>query len=295
VRVLDENDPHRLMLLAALNQAAHRIDFTQPGSEKFFESLRAAADGLAEHVHDWQALQEIKPSVVAIGQSHLDMAWLWRVSRTREKAAHTFATTLHLMRQYPEYRFMHSSPQLYQFLQHDYPGLFARVKERIAAGAWEATGGMWIEADTNITSGESLVRQFLFGQRYLRDELGTPANVLWLPDVFGYSAALPQIIAKSGLKYFLTTKISWSQFNRFPYDTFRWRGLDGTEVLTHFVTTPDVKGRYYTYNGRLEPGDVQGLWNSNCCCMALAMEAAGPRARCLRPAACWPTCPACRG
>ena len=146
-------------------------------------------------------------------------------------------------------------------MQQDYPGLFAQVKARVAAGDWEATGGMWIEADTNITSGESLVRQFLYGQRYLRDELGVRGDILWLPDVFGYSAALPQLIVKSGMKYFLTTKISWSQFNRFPYDTFRWRGLDGTEVLTHFVTTPDIDERFATYNGKVSPHAIKGVWD----------------------------------
>ncbi len=260
-KALDPNDLHRVQLAAALNQAIHRVDFTEPGSDAFYASLRAAADFLDEQLRAWRGRGELKPSVTTLGHAHIDMAWLWRVRHTREKGARTFATALHLMRQYPEYRFMHSSPQLYKFLQQDYPGLFARVKERVQAGAWEATGGMWIEADTNITSGESLVRQFLYGQRYLRDELGVRGNVLWLPDVFGYSAALPQLIAKSGMKYFLTTKISWSQFNRFPYDTFRWRGLDGTEVLTHFVTTPDIDERFATYNGKVSPHAVKGVWD----------------------------------
>jgi alpha-mannosidase len=260
-KALDPNDLHRLKLVEALNQAMHRVDFSQPGSDAFYASLRAAADGLDEQLRDWRQMNELKPSVTTLGHAHIDMAWLWRVRHTREKGARTFATALRLMRDYPEYRFMHSSPQLYKFLQQDYPALFAKVKERIQAGDWEASGGMWIEADTNLTSGESLVRQFLYGQRYLRDELGVRGNVLWLPDVFGYSAALPQLIVKSGMKYFLTTKISWSQFNRFPYDTFRWRGLDGTEVLTHFVTTPDIDERFATYNGKVSPHAVKGVWD----------------------------------
>jgi len=260
-KALDPNDLHRVKLIEVLNQAMHQIDFSQPGSEAFYASLRSAADGLDEHLREWRALGELKPSVTTLGHAHIDMAWLWQVRHTREKGAHTFATALRLMRDFPEYRFMHSSPQLYKFLQQDYPDLFAKVKERVSAGAWEATGGMWIEADTNLTSGESLVRQFLYGQRYLRDELEVHGNVLWLPDVFGYSAALPQLIVKSGMKYFLTTKISWSQFNRFPYDTFRWRGLDGTEVLTHFVTTPDIDERFATYNGKVSPHAVKGVWD----------------------------------
>ncbi len=127
------------------------------------------------------------------------------------------------------------------------------MRARIAAGDWEITGGMWIEADTNVPSGESLVRQFLFGKRYIRETFGLETSILWLPDVFGYSAALPQIIKGSGAQYFMTTKISWSQTNRFPHDTFNWRGIDGTEVLTHFVTTPDNNEYFYTYNGKLMP------------------------------------------
>jgi alpha-mannosidase len=260
-RALDPNDLRRFKLEQALNRAIQRVDFTRPGSEPFYASLRAAADDLDEQVRAWRGLESLKPGVITLGHAHIDMAWLWPVRQTRQKGARTFATALHLMRQYPEYRFMHSSPQLYKFLQQDHPDLFARVKERVQAGAWEATGGMWIEADTNLTGGESLVRQFLYGQRYLRDELGVRGNVLWLPDVFGYSAALPQLIVKSGMKYFLTTKISWSQFNRFPYDTFRWRGLDGTEVLTHFVTTPDIDESFATYNGKVSPHAVKGVWD----------------------------------
>ncbi len=260
-RALDATDIHRVKIVAALNAAIHLVDFSQPGSDAFYASLRAAGEYLDEQLRGWRQMGELKPRVTTLGHAHIDMAWLWRIRHTRQKGARTFATVLRLMRDFPEYRFMHSSPQLYKMVQQDYPGLFAQVKARVAQGAWEATGGMWIEADTNLTSGESLVRQFLYGQRYLRDELGVRGDILWLPDVFGYSAALPQLIVKSGMKYFLTTKISWSQFNRFPYDTFRWRGLDGTEVLTHFVTTPDIDERFATYNGKVSPHAIKGVWD----------------------------------
>lgn len=262
VRVLGENDLRRVDLLRALDGAVRQIDFARPQSEAFYCSVRAALDQLRETLAGWEAIPEIKPKVIVLGHAHIDMAWLWRLAHSRDKAGRTFATVLHLMRQYPEYRFVHSSPLLYRFLKQDYPEIFARVKERIASGAWEITGGTWIEPDTNLPSGEALIRQFLFGRRYVRSEFGVEMNVLFLPDVFGYSAALPQIIQKCGLKYFLTTKISWSQFNRFPYDTFRWRGLDGTEVLTHFVTTPDENAWFCTYNGQLWPADVKGLWDA---------------------------------
>jgi alpha-mannosidase len=259
VKSLDEADLRRVRLLQALNEAFYRVDFTKAGSAAFYDSLLAAGEQLAQSV---AALADdgLKAVVTAVGHAHIDMAWLWRLSHTREKAARTFATVLHLMRQYPEYRFIHSSPQLYQYLKEDYPDIFAQVKEKISAGQWEITGATWIEPDTNLPGGESLVRQFLYGIGWVRQEFGVDMKLLWLPDVFGYSYALPQIIRQSGIRHFMTTKISWSQFNRFPYDTFRWRGLDGSEVLTHFVTTPEETSWFYTYNGQLRPSDVQGLW-----------------------------------
>ncbi len=262
VRVLHEDDLRRWTLLQALNEAYLLVDFGKPGSDRFYESLAAAAELLCDRVGHMEQLHELKPRVVGIGHAHIDMAWLWRLMHTREKAARTFSTALHLMRQYPEYRFMHSSPQLYKFLKHDYPDIFAQVKEKIAAGQWEVTGATWVEPDVNIPSGESLVRQFLFGRRFVRDEFGKEMSVLWLPDVFGYSYALPQIIRRSGITYFLTSKISWNQYNRFPYDTFRWRGLDGAEVLTHFVTAPEENSHIYTYNAQVRPHDVKGIWDS---------------------------------
>ncbi|MCC7358222.1 MAG: alpha-mannosidase [Anaerolineales bacterium] len=260
--VLSPNDLRRELLLNALQAAFLKLDFTERRSAAFYASVSEAHAYLAACVQAWQAQSEIKPRVTAIGHAHIDLAWLWRWTSTRDKAQRTFATVLHLMRQYPEYRFMHSSPHLYQAVREDAPELYARIRERIAAGDWEITGGMWVESDTNVPNGESLVRQFLFGKRFIREEFGRETTILWLPDVFGYSAALPQIIKGSGVQYFLTTKISWSQINRFPHDTFNWRGLDGTEVLTHFVTTPDSHERFYTYNGHMQPYDVAGLWDS---------------------------------
>ena len=259
---LAEGDLRRLHIVDSLNRAFLQLDWSRPGSPGFYQSVAEAERQLRADLERLYEVAEIKPHVVGIGHAHIDMAWLWRLGHSREKAGRTFATALHLMRQYPEYRFMHSSPQLYEYLKHDYPCLFDRVKERIQAGQWEITGGMWIEADTNLTSGESLVRQFLHGTRYIKQAFGVDSTLLWLPDVFGYSYALPQIARKSGMKYFLTSKLSWSQFNRFPYDTFNWRGLDGTELLTHFVTTPEQGSRIYTYNGQFTPNDVRGIWEN---------------------------------
>lgn len=262
LKELDANDLRRVRLLALLDGAYRRLDFTSPRSERFYGSVEAAVQHIRQGLAQLAELAELKPKVSAAGHAHIDMAWLWRLEHSREKAAHTFSTALHMMRQYPEYRFTHSSPQLYEYVRRDYPELFARVKERIAAGQWEITGGMWVESDTNLVSGESLIRQFLHGTRYMREQFGVESKLLWLPDVFGYSYALPQIARGCGMDYFLTSKLSWSQFNRFPHDTFRWRGLDGSELLTHFVTTPEQGSRTYTYNGELRPWDVKGIWDN---------------------------------
>lgn len=157
---------------------------------------------------------------------------------------------------------MHTSPQLFKFLEEDHPAIFEDVKKRVESGEFEITGGMWVESDTYVPSGESLIRQFLYGKRYIKEKFNKDTNLLWLPDVFGYSAALPQIIKKSGIDYFMTTKISWNQYNHFPYDTFWWEGLDGSEVFTHFITTPDRGSWFYTYNGKMTPDDVQGIWKN---------------------------------
>ncbi|MCA1553811.1 MAG: alpha-mannosidase, partial [Chloroflexi bacterium] len=261
VKVLDANDWQRVELLNALNAAVLKLDFTQPRSTYFYRSVADALSLLDERLAEFTARGEVKPTMVGVGHAHIDVAWLWRLSHSREKAARTFATALHLMKQYPEYHFLHSTPQLYKFLEHDYPELFAQVKERIASGQWEINGSMWVEPDINVPSGESLVRQIMFGLRYTRQKFGIHTKVLWLPDVFGYSWALPQLIVKSGLKYFMTSKISWNQYNRFPHDGFRWRGMDGTEVLTHFIITAEEHSPRLTYNGQMIPFEIKGTWD----------------------------------
>lgn len=256
---LDENDWRYLQGLRGLHEAFLRIDFAKPRSEGYYASLGDALAFLSERVAAWREQEPAKPTVVGVGHAHIDLAWLWRLVHAREKAQRTFATVLNLMRQYPEYRFLHSAPQAYRFLEEDSPELFEGVREQIDAGRWEVTGGMWVEADVNLPSGESLIRQLLFGKRYVRETFGREMTLCWLPDVFGYSWALPQILKGSGIESFMTTKISWSQFNRFPHDTFHWRGIDGTEILTHFITTPEPGSPFYTYNGELTPGQVKGM------------------------------------
>jgi len=234
--------------------------FAGQRAEQFYGSIARAATWLEEQVRRLGRRDELAPTVIGIGHAHIDLAWLWRVWHAREKAVRTFTTALHLMRQYPEYCFLHSSPQLYQALEREYPALFDRVKRMVRAGRWEVSGGMWVEPDTNIPNGESLVRQILLGKRYCRATFGVDTAVLWLPDVFGFCWSLPQLMRRSGLRYLMTTKISWNQYNRFPHDTFVWRGIDGSEVLAHFVTTPEQGKPHLTYNGQLTPFEVKGMW-----------------------------------
>jgi len=203
-----------------------------------------------------------RATITVSGHAHLDLAWLWPYWRTRQKIAHTIANVLALMERYPDYRYSQSQPQLLQWLKEDLPEVYARVKERVEQGRFEPVGAMWVESDCNLPSGESLVRQIMHGTRFLREEFGITPRVIWLPDVFGYSAALPQIMRGCAIPCFMTTKISWNQFNRLPVDTFRWRGIDGSEVLAHFLTAPSENASRpaYTYNGPLQPCDISGTW-----------------------------------
>ena len=260
-KLLDKNDKRSIDIINYLNDAINMLDLRKPFSEAFYKSV-AEADNYLEKDFYGKYCGHEEAIAHCVGHTHIDVAWLWTVSQTREKAARSFSTVLNLMKEYPEYIFMSSQPQLYKFVKTDYPGLYEEIKKRISEGRWEPEGAMWLEADCNIASGESLVRQILFGTRFFEKEFNKKNKILWLPDVFGYSAALPQILKKSGIDYFMTTKISWNEYNKLPYDTFMWKGLDGTEVLTHFITTQDndSTGHFTTYNGDLVPTQVMGAW-----------------------------------
>ncbi len=192
------------------------------------------------------------PEAVLLGHSHMDTAWLWPVSETIRKNARTISNQLSLMNQFPEYRFLMSSACHYKMLEEHYPALFEDMKKRIDDGRLEVNGAVWVECDCNLPGGESMIRQFLWGQRYTLEKFNKLSDCFWLPDTFGYSAAIPQIMKGFGVKYFLTTKLSWNDTNQFPFETFHWVGLDGSEVLTHFFvmdTWPDPKGLLERING----------------------------------------------
>lgn len=261
---LEEGNPFRYDLLSAMNHAFNLIDWHCAGDEDFYQSVALADKTLNDAVDRMNKTSEVHVSCV--GHTHIDMAWLWRLKHTREKASRSFSTVLRMMEQYPEYIFLQTQPQIYEYIKQDFPEIFEKIKERVAEGRWEADGAMWVEADCNLTSGESLTRQILLGCKFIKDEFGKDCEYLWLPDVFGYSWALPQILKKSGIDMFMTTKISWNQYNRMPHDTFKWIGIDGSEVLTHFITTPEPWSEpgswFYTYNGLLTAKTVKGIWDA---------------------------------
>ena len=260
---LEKDSKARYDLERELNETINLLDLRTPYSRDFYQSLDEAEAYISKHVYeDLAGHDEVIAS--CIGHTHIDVAWWWTVAQTREKVARSFSTVLNLMKQYPSYKFMSSQPVLYSFLRERYPELYAEVKERVKEGRWEPEGGMWLEADCNLTSGESLVRQFMHGKKFFKDEFGVDNRILWLPDVFGYSGALPQIMKKCGIDYFMTTKLNWNQFDKMPHDTFMWKGIDGSKVLTHLVTTlgidQPVTQFFTTYNGMLHPDAIIGGW-----------------------------------
>ena len=264
--LLEKDDPAYLELAEILTGAVNLLDLRKPGSKAYYESVEDAEALLTQSLYTNP--RESAATVCCVGHTHIDVAWLWTLAVTQDKAVRSFSTVLELMKRYPEYRFMSSQPQLYQYVKKNAPEIYAQIKERIAEGRWEAEGGMFLEADCNLTSGESLVRQFLYGKRFFKQEFGVDNRILWLPDVFGYSAALPQIMKKSGIRYFMTTKISWNATNKLPYDSFFWKGIDGTKILTHFIPARDYvrpgtnsgNTTFTTYNGELNPLQMKGAW-----------------------------------
>ncbi|MFZ5992621.1 MAG: alpha-mannosidase [Deinococcota bacterium] len=197
------------------------------------------------------------------GHAHIDLAWLWPFAETRRKVRRTFATVAHLMERYPELYFNQSSAQAYAWLEEDDPELFERVRERVQEGRWELVGGMWVEPDGNLLAGESWVRQLLYGQRYFESRFGRMAKVCWLPDTFGYTANLPQLLQLAGIPYFFTTKLNWNETNAFPYDLYYWEGLDGSRVLAHsFNNDAPAPPGFGGYNGRVMADDLGRTWRN---------------------------------
>lgn len=260
----DDDDYNHIKTIKHLEAACNIIDSREPLSDKYFESIKKAREYLKNEYYGKEC-GGVDAVVSYVGHTHIDVAWLWTLDQTKEKVQRSFATVLKLMEEYPEYIFMSSQPQLYEYLKEEDPELYERVKDRVREGRWEVEGAMWLEADCNLSSGESLIRQIIFGKRFIKDEFGHDSRVLWLPDVFGYSAALPQILKKSGVDKFFTSKISWNESNQMPYDSFMWEGIDGTEIFSYFLTaqnhTEYLKRNIFTdYVGNVTPNMHLGTW-----------------------------------
>ena len=245
----DRGETRSSRLLRACSVSVDLFDYRNTDRYSLRESADRAAEVLIPELK--KPAHSSEQVFACAGHAHLDIAWWWPVAETVRKCARTFSTVVRYMDEYPEYRFSQSQPQLYEFTKQRYPALYKRIREKISDGQWEPVGCMWVEADCNVTSGESLVRQILFGTRFFREEFGREVNSLWLPDVFGYSASLPQILRKSGMDYFTTQKISWSQYTVFPYHTFFWEGIDGTRILSHFPPCD-------SYNCSIKPKQILG-------------------------------------
>lgn len=237
---LDETSLRAAKIAEALEKFTLEVDFEQDREERI-RSYKRGREVLRPALEAKNG--SMAPLFYAIGNSHLDLAWLWPMQETYRKTARTFAAQLRLLEMYPEYVYIQSQPASYEMCRIYYPELFERIKKAIKEGRWIADGAMWVEPDTNMPSGEALVRQLLYGIRYYRDVLGTEPSTLWLPDTFGYSAVLPQLLKKAGIDYLVTQKIFWSynEGEQFPYHYFTWEGMDGSKVTSFLPTS-------YTYN-----------------------------------------------
>src|SRR5260370_16975704 len=215
--------------------------------------LRQAELAIRESLDDGAAglRRDSSHRITAVGHAHIDTAWEWPIREAKRKVARSWSTQLALLDQYPDYVFAASQPLQYQWMKESYPDIYRRIKEKVAAGRWEPVGAMWVEADCNLPSGESLVRQLMYGKRFFIDEFGYETRILWLPDVFGYPGTLPQLMSQAGCHSFLTQKLSWNDTNKPEHHTFMWEGIDGTGIFTHFPPAD-------TYNGSFSPEEGGG-------------------------------------
>ncbi len=247
-----KDERRRRLLEGAVEDALLAVDLQTP-DEAWPAVVREARALLADR------LTHIAPdpeggAVALTGHSHIDTAWLWTLRETVRKCGRTFSTACRMMERFPSYKFTCSQPQLYAYAKRHFPAVYTQVKRWVAEGRWEATGGMWVESDCNVPSGEALVRQFLHGIAFFREELGRRPRSCWLPDVFGYPASLPGILAGCGIDFFYTNKLHWQARNPFPAHLFHWEGIDGSRVIAHVPRLPDM------YNGIPNPAQLATAW-----------------------------------
>jgi alpha-mannosidase len=214
--------------LDTLSAAIAEINWAAlPNRQKFERTLFSLRQTLQSQ------LQPIKSKIYLLGHAHLDLAWLWPVSETWVAAQRTFESVLALQLDFPDLIFCHSSPALYAWIEEHRPDLFAAIQQQVAAGKWEIVGGMWVEPDVNLIAGESIVRQILYGQRYIQEKFGQLMPVAWLPDSFGFCWQLPQLLKQGGVEYFVTQKLRWNDTTKFPHGSFWWQSPDGTQICSY--------------------------------------------------------------
>ena len=284
----DHNDPHALCapVMDLAEAAFHKLDWPtetqsylarmtataesqsvwklpqslaapQPLPDTSRASVIAARDHLRAGLRALQTRFPQEGAIALTGHAHIDLAWLWPMVETRRKGVRTFHTVAQLADTFPEFRFNHSTPQLYDFVGQDDPALLTAIKAKVAQGQWEPLGGMWVEPDTNMPCGESLIRQLVYGIGFFDRQFGTDnrSSVCWLPDTFGFSPVIPQLLRGAGMSAVFTIKSNWSEKNRLPHDLFTWRGLDGSEVTMHTFENPSNG-----YNAELGPRATLGTW-----------------------------------
>ncbi len=252
LETLDDTSLRAANICDALEQFTLVVDFEldRESRNASYKKAREVVRAAMEAVNGTSA-----PIFYAIGNAHIDLAWLWPLQETYRKTARTFAAQLRHIEEYPDYKFLQSQPACYEMVREHYPELFERIKKAVKDGRWIADGAMWVEPDTNMAGGEALVRQLLYGKRYYKEVFDVDSELLWLPDTFGYTAALPQILNGCGVKYLVTQKIFWS-YNKgepFPYHYFNWRGMDGSEIVSFLPT----KYEYPTH-----PIEINGVWKN---------------------------------
>lgn len=252
LEVLDKTSLRAAKIAKALEQFTLIVDFEQEQDARI-ESYKKAREALKPVLEAENG--STMPVFYAVGNAHLDLAWLWPIAETGRKTARTFAAQLRLIEEYPEYKFIQSQPAEYEMCRKLYPELFERIKAAVKKGQWIAEGAMWVEPDTNMASGEALIRQLLYGKQYYKDVFDVDSEVLWLPDTFGYTGALPQILKGCKVNYLVTQKIFWSynEGEQFPYHYFNWEGIDGSRIVSFLPTS-------YTY--KTNPKQLEEVWKN---------------------------------
>jgi alpha-mannosidase len=224
------------------------------------EAITAAGRASEVIANSLASLREQYPpigNILLTGHAHIDLAWLWPVAETRRKVRRTFSSVLHLMNEYEDFTFNQSSAQAYDWIRQDDPAVFEQIKERVKEGRWDVVGGMWVEPDSQVTGAEAYVRQIFYGQRFFEEHFGLRNNTAWLPDVFGFSGGVPQVLRSGGIDKFFTIKVNWSEVNPFPFDIYWWEGIDGSRVIAHHFDNPGAG-----YNGNIVPEDTLGTWKN---------------------------------